>query len=66
MATTPVDSGGTQRGPSPRGCVRAQPRLRARLGGSEDALWVFSEAVCVGACRKQVVKRETEVGGRWE
>ena len=48
------------------GCVRAQPRLRARLRGSEDAWWVFGEAFCVGACRKQVVKREIEVGGRGE
>ena len=30
-------------------CVRAHPRLRARLGGSEDAWWAFGEAVCVGA-----------------
>ena len=29
--------------------VRARPRLRARLGGSEDAWWAFGEAVCVGA-----------------
>ena len=29
--------------------VRARPRLRARLGGSEDSWWAFGEAVCVGA-----------------
>ena len=29
--------------------VRARPRLRARLGGSEDFWWAFGEAVCVGA-----------------
>ena len=29
--------------------VRARPRLRARLGGSEDSWWAFGEAFCVGA-----------------